>query len=55
MKWRRPCLDPRRRVKAGAGDDAGNGDAGKVLDAEARAAYKRRLAELDEKVREAEA
>ncbi|HVW26919.1 MAG TPA: AAA family ATPase [Polyangiaceae bacterium] len=39
---------------AGAHGDGTLGDAGEALDAEARAAYKRRLTELDEELREAE-
>jgi hypothetical protein len=40
---------------SGTSDAADAGDAGEALDVEARAAYKRRLAELDEELREAEA
>jgi tetratricopeptide (TPR) repeat protein len=54
----RLVADPEREVHAldlaGGGDDETGGDAGEVLDANARAAYKRRLAELDEELREAE-
>jgi tetratricopeptide (TPR) repeat protein len=54
----RLVADPEREIHAldlaGAGDDETGGDAGEVLDANARAAYKRRLAELDEELREAE-
>jgi hypothetical protein len=54
----RLVADPDREIHAldlaGAGDDETGGDAGEVLDANARAAYKRRLAELDEELREAE-
>jgi hypothetical protein len=39
---------------AGSAEGADTGDAGEVLDDEARAAYKRRLAELDDELREAE-
>lgn len=39
---------------AGTGEPVDAGDAGDALDPEARAAYKRRLAELDEELREAE-
>jgi tetratricopeptide (TPR) repeat protein len=54
----RLVADPEREIHAldlaGAGDDETRGDAGEALDANARAAYKRRLAELDEELREAE-
>jgi tetratricopeptide (TPR) repeat protein len=53
----RLVADPEREIHAldlaGAADDEPGGDAGEVLDANARAAYKRRLAELDEELREA--
>ncbi|MFL5304669.1 MAG: ATP-binding protein [Polyangia bacterium] len=39
---------------AGAGTEADAGDAGELLDAPAAAAYRRRLAELDDEAREAE-
>ena len=44
-----------RDLPATFGDGADAGDAGEALDADARAAYKRRLAELDDELREAEA
>jgi hypothetical protein len=51
----RLVADPEREIHAldlaGAGDAETGGDAGEVLDADARAAYKRRLAELDEELR----
>jgi tetratricopeptide (TPR) repeat protein len=54
----RLVADPEREIHAldlaGASDDETSGDAGEVLDDSARAAYKRRLAELDEELREAE-
>src|SRR5262249_53447368 len=40
---------------AGGAGEVDAGDAGEVLDVEARTAYKRRLAELEEDVRDAEA
>jgi hypothetical protein len=55
----RLVAEPEREIHAldlvGAGDGEAGGDAGEVLDANARAAYRRRLAELDEELREAEA
>jgi tetratricopeptide (TPR) repeat protein len=54
----RLVADPEREIHVldlvGAGEAETGGDAGEVLDANARAAYKRRLAELDEELREAE-
>jgi tetratricopeptide (TPR) repeat protein len=54
----RLVAEPEREVHAldlaEAGGDETRGDAGEVLDASARAAYKRRLAELEEDLREAE-
>jgi tetratricopeptide (TPR) repeat protein len=54
----RLVADPEREIHAldlaGAGGDETGGDAGEVLDENARAAYRRRLAELDEELREAE-
>jgi tetratricopeptide (TPR) repeat protein len=54
----RLVADPEREIHAldltGAGDVETGGDAGEVLDVNARVAYKRRLAELDEELREAE-
>ena len=54
----RLVTDPEREIHAldlaGAGGDETGGDAGEVLDENARAAYRRRLAELDEELREAE-
>jgi tetratricopeptide (TPR) repeat protein len=54
----RLVADPEREIHAldlaGAGDGETGGDSGEILDANAQAAYKRRLAELDEELREAE-
>jgi hypothetical protein len=54
----RLVAEPGREVHvldmAGAAEGADAGDAGEALDPEARAAYERRLAELDEELREAE-
>jgi tetratricopeptide (TPR) repeat protein len=54
----RLVADPEREIHAldlaGAGGDETGGDAGEILDGEARAAYKRRLAELDQELREAQ-
>jgi tetratricopeptide (TPR) repeat protein len=54
----RLVAEPEREIHAldlaEAGGDETRGDAGEVLDASARAAYKRRLAELEEDLREAE-
>jgi hypothetical protein len=54
----RLVVEPGRELHAldlaGAGDEVDAGDGGELLDGEARAAYKRRLAELDDDLREAE-
>jgi tetratricopeptide (TPR) repeat protein len=54
----RLVAEPERELHAldlaGASEEAAVGDSGEQLDAEARAAYKRRLREVDEELREAE-